>query len=145
MLSNFDIFSDDQAITADAASTNYVDVGDFAGRGEPVDVLIRVTEDFDLLTSLHVSVQQCDTTGGTYADVASTAEVVLADLVVGYEFKIRFLPLVTQRYIKLHYDVTGTAPTAGKIFAAVEAGEDFPYEDGLYFDGRNTSGAASTA
>ena len=142
MLSNLDIFSDDQAITADAASTNYVDVGDYAGRGEPVDVLVRVTEAFNTLTSLHVSVTECDTVDGSYTDVASTPEIPLASLVVGYDFKLRFLPAVSKRYIKLHYDVTGTAPTTGKIFAALEAGEDAPYMDGLYFSPRNPTGAA---
>lgn len=145
MLSNLDIFSDDQAITADAASTNYVDVGKFAGRGEPIDILIRVTEAFNTLTSMHVSVQQCDTTGGTYTDVVSTPEILLASLVVGYEFKIQFLPNVNQRYIKLHFDITGTAPTTGTIFAAVEPGVDAPYIDGLYFSPTNSTGAASTA
>lgn len=145
MLSNLDIFSDDQAITADAVSTNFVDVGKHAGKGEPIDILVRVTTAFDNLTSLHVSVQECDTTAGTYTDVLSTPEVVLADLAIGYEFVIRYLPKVTDRYIKLHYDVTGTAPSAGKIFAALEHGEDFPFRDGIYFSPRNPTGAASTA
>lgn len=145
MRSNLDIFSDDQAITADAASTNYVDVGKFAGRGEPVSIRVRVTEAFNNLTSMHVSVTECDTTGGSYTDVVSTPEVLLASLVVGYEFVLRFLPKVTDRYVKLHYDITGTAPTTGKIAAEVVEGEDFPFVDGLYFDPRNPSGAASTA
>ena len=145
MLSKLDMFSNNQAITATAASTNYVDVGLFAGRGEKVDVLVRVSEAFNNLTSLHVSVTECDTVDGAYTDVASTTEIPLASLIAGYDFKINVLPAVSKRYIKLHYNVTGTAPTTGKILAALEAGEDATYVDGLYFSARNPSGGAATA
>lgn len=145
MRSNLDIFSDDQAVTADAASTNYVDVGKFAGTGEPIPIRVRVTEAFNNLTSLHISVTECDTTGGSYTDVMSTPEILLASLTLGADLVIRYLPKVTDRYIKLHYDITGTAPTTGKIAAEVVVGEDFPFVDGLYFSPRNSSGAASTA
>lgn len=145
MLSNMDIFSDDQAITVDVVSTNYVDVGKFAGDGEPVDILIRITQAFNNLTSLHVSLQKCDTTGGIYTDVISTAEIPLASLVKGFEFNITYLPRLTDRYVKLHYEVTGTAPTTGKVFAALEAGEDMPYREGLYLSPRNPTGAAASA
>ena len=145
MRSNLDIFSDDQAITGDAASTNALYVGEFAGRGEPVTLRVRVTETFTLLTSLHVSVTECATEGGSYTDVASTVEVLLADLVAGYDFPIRFLPNVIQPWVKLHYEVTGTNPDAGKIAAEVVEGEDFTVKDGLFFSPRNPSGAAATA
>jgi hypothetical protein len=145
MRSNLDIFSDDQAITGDAASTNAVYVGAFAGRGEPVTIRVRVTEAFTLLTSLHLSVTQCATEGGSYTDVVSTPEILLAALVVGYEFLIRFLPNVSQPWVKLHYECTGTDPDAGKIAADVVEGEDFPFKDGLYFSPRNPTGAAATA
>lgn len=147
MRSNLDIFSDDQAITADAASTNYVDVGKFAGKGEPIEMMIRVTTSFNNLTSLHVSVTECDTVDGTYTDVMSGPEVLAASLVAGYVFKFKYLPKTTDRYIKLHYDVTGTAPTAGAIAAEIVApgGVDDSYEDGLYFSPRNTTGAAASA
>lgn len=146
MLSNLDIFSDDQAITATAVSTNYVDVGAFAGRGEPIDLLTRVTTAFNNLTSLQVQVQECDTTGGSYVTVAETPAVLLASLVAGYDFKLQYLPNVTKRYIKLNFVVVGTAPTAGKVFAAaVPAGADAPVVDGLYFSPTNPTGAAATA
>lgn len=145
MRSNLDIFSDDQAITADAVSTNYVDVGKHAGKGEPVPIRVRVTEAFNNLTSLSISIQECDTVDGTYTDVTSTHDILLADLALGDETVIRFLPKVTDRYIKLHYDVTGTAPSTGKFAAEVVSGEDFPFVDGLFFSPRNSSGAESTA
>lgn len=146
MLSNLDIFSDDQAVTATAVSTNYVDVGTFAGQGEPIDLLVKVKEAFNNLTTLQVQVQQCDTTGGTYTTVAETPAIPLASLVAGYKFKLQHLPDVKQRYIKLNYVVVGTAPTTGKIFAAcVPDGADAPIVDGLYFSPTNPTGAAATA
>jgi len=145
MRSQLDIFSDDQAIVADAYSTNPVYVGAFAGRGEPVTLRIRVTAAFTLLTSLHVSVMQCATESGSYVDVISTPEILLADLVAGYEFLIRFLPNVSSSWVKLHYDCTGTNPDAGAIAADVVEGEDFPFVDGLFFSPRNPTGAATTA
>lgn len=146
MRSNLDIFSDAQAITGDALSTNYVDVGKFAGQGEPIPIRVKVMEDFNNLDSLHVSVFECDTTGGTYTEVLSTPEVPLASLTQGYEFVIQYLPKVSDRYIKLKYVTTGAAePTQGKITAEIVSGKDFPYKDGLYFSPRNSSGAEATA
>jgi len=145
MLSDLDRLSVQQAITGDAASTYHVDVGKYAGRGEPIDIVVRVVQTFTNLTSLHVSVQECDTTDGTYADVVSSEEVLLAALVAGYDFRIKYLPKADERYIKLHYDVTGSAPDAGKIDAFIEPGEDEPYKDGLYFSPRNPTGAAASA
>ena len=145
MLSNMDIFSDDQAVTASAASSNFVFVGKQFMPGEPVDILVRVTTTFATLTSLTVAVQECDTESGSYATVASTAAIPAASLVKGYEFKLNYLPRVTKPYVKLLYTVAGSNATAGKIFAALEAGEDEPYRDGLYLSPRNPTGAAATA
>lgn len=147
MRSNFDIFSDDQAITATAVSTNYVDVGKFAGKGEPIEIEVRVTTSFATLTSLTVDVAQCATVAGSYVVIESYPTVVLASLVAGYKFKINFLPDVNNRYIKLNYTVVGTNASAGTIAAEIVApgGVDESYEDGLYFSPRNSDGAAATA
>lgn len=146
MLSNNDVFSDDQAITATAVSTNYVDVGVFAGQGEHIDMLLQVTETFNNLTSLQVQIMECATTGGTYVAATETPAILLASLVAGYKFKLQCLPKVTSRYIKLNYIVVGTAPTTGKVFSAVTPqGVDASFADGLYFKPRNPTGAAATA
>ncbi len=146
MRSNLDIFSDDQAITASAASTNRVSVGKFAGRGEPVTLRVRVTETFATLTSLAVSVREVATqTGGSPATLETTPAIVAATLVAGYEFLLRFVPKSSLQWIDLYYTVAGSDATAGKIAAEIVEGEDFPYVDGLFFDPRNPTGAASTA
>ena len=147
MLGNYSLFSDEQAITADAASTNYVDLGtNFAGHGTPINMVIRVTEAFNNLTSLVVKVQESDSSGSGYTDVAQTPAILLADLVAGYKFDLQWLPNVEKRYCQLYFDVTGTAPTTGKITAYLVGGHDFPTTvDGKYWDPRNPSGAESTA
>lgn len=147
MYDNFAIFSDKQAVTANAASTKDILFMPHTGRGEPVKVAFKVTEDFNTLTSLTVAVQQTTESDTAFASPDTVASYVLplASLKVGKEHPIRFLPNVSKPRVRLYYTVTGTAPTTGKVFAAVTEGEDFPYRDGLYFDGKNPSGSATTA
>lgn len=125
------LFSDGQAVTATAASTNVVDLGshdiDYArdtGLGTPVPLSIAVTESFNNLTSLTISIET-DTTAAfsspttvftspayTLAQVASGAKYLLPDT----------LPAgINERYVRLKYTVAGTAPTTGKITAGVSA------------------------
>ena len=52
------LFSDKQAVTADAASTNVIKVGGNIAKGTPVEILAQVVEqDFATLTSLEIKVQ----------------------------------------------------------------------------------------
>ena len=134
ILSAEQLFSDDQAITATADSTNVVDLGaagtpyDAAaalnqdvGKGNKIPILIQVTEDFDNLTSLTISIAKGATTAlGT--NIISKV-VLLADLVEGYQFPIEVLPNeCDERYLGIEYTVTGTAPTTGKITAGISMG-----------------------
>ena len=132
------VFSDSQAITADAASTNIVDIGAAGtayghsaavardiGKNTEIPLFISVTETFTNLTSLNIKVQVDDAAGfGTVVTVAQSGEIALASLVAGYKFTFPAeLPEgVNKRYVRLYYDITGSAPDAGKIFAAVVAG-----------------------
>jgi hypothetical protein len=51
------LFSNDQAITASANSTDIIDLSSLrdVSSGEPVIVLVQVTEAFDALTSLTIT------------------------------------------------------------------------------------------
>lgn len=124
ILDNTNLFSEDQAITADAASTNVIDLGADRniGVGTPVPILIQVTEDFDNLTSLTIQVQTSSAENFGSATTLVSVTVVAADLVAGYKAPIIHLPRGIDRYLRLNYDVTGTAPEAGKITAAVVMG-----------------------
>lgn len=128
------LFSDDQAITATAISTNVVDLGvagtpyggkaalhQDIGKGTKIPILIQVTADFNTLTSLTIAIE----TGAaaTLATVVISKSVVLADLVQGYQFVVEVLPNeIDERYLGVRYTVVGTNPTTGTITAGITMG-----------------------
>lgn len=122
------LFSDKQAVTADAASSNLIKVGGNIAKGTPVEVLCQVMEEFTGLTSLEVKIQTCDTENGVYADIASSGAIAVANLVAGYRFSLKFLPNGVKKFIRLYYDVTGTG-TAGTITAGVVDGVPESYHN----------------
>lgn len=113
--------SDQQAITADAASTNVIDFGSTGdrGQGRPINLLIQVTETFNNLTSLNVRLEADTVENFASATILAQESMVAADLVAGKRFSVQHVPQNAQRYFRLFYDVTGTAPTTGKITAAL--------------------------
>lgn len=120
------LFSDAQEVTESAASTNVVKVNGDIGKGEPVEILAQVVEDFAGLTSLTLAVQTCDTEDGDYEDLITTGAVEAADLTAGYKFPIKFLPIGISDYLRLYYTVSGTA-TAGAITAGIVDGSNEGY------------------
>lgn len=132
------IFGEKQAITVDAGSTNVIDIGAAGtayghaaavrrdiGIATEIPIFLMVTEVFNNLTSLTVSLQVDDDEAfGSPTTIATSAPILLASLVAGYKFTWPAeLPEGTaERYIRVYYDVTGTAPTTGKITAAIVAG-----------------------
>mgnify|MGYP000191400090 CR=1 FL=1 len=128
------IFSDDQAITGDADSTNVIDLGvpgtpygaaaalnDDVGKGAKIPLLVQVTADFNTLTSLNINLS----TGATTAlgTTIATQNILLADLVAGKQFNLDFLPNgIVERYLGIEYDVVGTDPTLGNITAGIVMG-----------------------
>jgi hypothetical protein len=128
------LFSDAQGpITADAGSTNVIDLGApgsvFSGRaqtrdigpGTALEVFAIVDQAFDNLTSMVILLQTDDNSGfSSAATVWTSNAVLLASLVIGYQFKLPTIPWgTTERYLRLFYDLTGTAPTVGKITAGL--------------------------
>jgi len=123
-------FCENQAVTANAASTNAIDFKSAGvGRGEPVQISVVITEAFNNLTDLTVSIQGSSDDGDTdaYADVISSPAVPLAALVDGYEFVLTVLPEKLERYGRLYFTVNGTAPTTGQITANVVADRQTNY------------------
>lgn len=127
------LLSDAQAVTANAASTNVIDLGPIAtgykrrvGLGKKIPLAIQVVEDFNTLTSLEIKVQGSDTENFSSAvDLATTGAIPVADLKAGYRASIDVIPRnQEQRYIRLSYVVDGTAPTAGKVTAGVVLGDN---------------------
>lgn len=137
ILSAQQIFSDDQAITATAISENVIDQGapqtpygavaalnDDVGKGAPIPILIQVTEDFNTLTSLTVTLESDSTADLATAPIVLATEVIaLADLVAGKQTFMQFVPNGdTKRYLGVRYTVTGTDPTLGNITAGITMG-----------------------
>lgn len=138
IFSNQDLFSDSQAVTADAGSTNIIDlkatgtpVGAAValardlGKGCRIPLEVLVTEAFNNLTTLQISVQVDDN------DVFSSAKTValsrtyaLSELTLGarLNFPAQIPEGTDERYLRLYYDVVGTAPSTGKLFAGVVMG-----------------------
>ena len=126
------LFSDAQAITADAGSTNTVDLGATGtpyggvalvrdiGKGSKIPLSITVVETFNNLTSLAVSLQVDDNSSFSSAKtVVVSAPILAAALVAGAQIEVPdYIPQgANERYMRLYYGVTGTAPTTGKITA----------------------------
>lgn len=132
-----------QAITATAASTNYVDLGALTtipttpntatatrdlGKGTKIRLLCQVTETFATLTSLKVAIQGDSDSGfGTAVTVVESEAIALASLVAGYKFAgLDFVPRnFTYRYLRANFTVAGSDATAGKVFmTAIQGVQD---------------------
>lgn len=139
------LFSDRQAVTATAASTNTIDLGATGtpyggsplvrdvGKGNCVDVAVTVTEAFATLTSLTISVEVDDNSAfSTAATVFTTPAILAATLVAGYSVPMLVeLPEGTnERYVRLNYTVAGANATTGKITAGVVAARHTNYVGG---------------
>lgn len=126
-------FSDKQAITATAVSENVIDLGDTGtpygaaskiaadlGKGTGVPISIQVVEDFNNLTSLKIDIVTGD--NEAVGDTVISSVVSAADLKAGYQYPVMVVPTKIKRYLAVKYTVTGSAPTAGKIFAGITMG-----------------------
>lgn len=130
------LFSDSQAITATAASTNVVDLGATGtpagssvalsrdiGKSGQIPLLVEVTEAFNNLTSLAIAVQVATDAAFTSPVEVATRTYLLAELTLGkrLSFPAEFPEGTNLRYVRIRYTVTGTAPTTGKVWAGVVA------------------------
>jgi len=128
------LFSDDQAITASADSTNVIDTGVAGtpygaaaalnkdiGKGAKIPLLVQVTEVFNNLTTLEIKVSTGATTALGTTVISQT--IALANLIVGKQIALDFLPNdITERYLGIEYVVVGTAPSTGKVTAGITMG-----------------------
>lgn len=129
------LFSKAQAITADAASTNVIDLrtlgtvyGHAAGLqrdlgiGTKIPLLAQVVQAFNTLTSLEFQLQGSVDEAFTSPVIIARETKLLAALTLGAQFNIDFIPRgASYRYLRMYYDITGTAPTLGQITAGIVA------------------------
>lgn len=139
------LFSDDQAVTATAVSTNVIDTGvrgtpfDAAaavngdiGKGNPIQFLVQVTEDFATLTSLTITLETSENADLSSSTVLySSGAVGVATLLQGYQIPVQYIPNgATGRYIGLRYTVGGSNATAGMITAGITFGNQTNFTGG---------------
>lgn len=145
ILDNNLLFSDSQAITATAASTNLIDLGPIAtaavsggdtgtrqiGDGFPIFIFVFVEvafTDSGSDSTLTVSVETDDNTSFSSAATVMTLDVLAALTAAGSKFFYR-LPISTaaipyERYIRLKYTTTNGNLTTGTISAGLCTGVD---------------------
>jgi hypothetical protein len=111
------VFSNKQAITATAESTNALDLG-AAGDAIGQELTIHVVVDtaFATLTSLTVSLET-STDGSTWTTVLSGPAVARASLTKGANIFCVRVPQGLSRYVRMKYTVGGSNATAGKVTA----------------------------
>jgi hypothetical protein len=131
------VLSDSQAITATARSTNVIDLGATGtaygaaaalsrdvGKGDDIPLVVEVTEAFNTLTSLKVSLESDDNAAFSSAREIASRTYLLAELTLGavLSFPAELPEGTNERYLSLNYTVAGSNPTTGKLFASIVAG-----------------------
>lgn len=111
------LFSDAQAVTADAASTNLVDLGVARNLfdGEPLVVVLIVDVAADFTTgdeTYEFEIQTDDNASFSSATDLIAHAILATALTAGSK---HFIPIpvgaAVERYIRVRYDVGGTTPT----------------------------------
>jgi hypothetical protein len=137
------IFSEAQAVTVTAPSTNVIDLLPLGqtgynkvqlrrrkGFGEHIPLLIQIMENFNNLGTLTIEIQSSDDdTFGTGVTTHLSMPIDLADAQIGWVAPIDKLPRgISGRYLRLRYVVAGgTAPTTGQVTAAIVAAVESAY------------------
>lgn len=122
-------YSNEQAVTVTAGSTNVIDHGPLAtgntgrdlGAGEPLWLYILVTEAVtsDSAATVIFTLQtDTDVAFGSAAALYASAAIGKATLVAGYELKIPLPRGAWERHSRVHYTCSHTL-TAGKFTAAI--------------------------
>ncbi|MFZ2972238.1 MAG: Bbp16 family capsid cement protein [Ferribacterium limneticum] len=117
--------SNEQAVTASAASTDVIDFGQAnPNSGLNNNVTMAITTDEAATASGSATVTfsiQDSADNSTFADVAVTAAVAKSTLVSGYQILIP-MPTKLRRYVRVYYTVATGPLTAGKFSAQVVTG-----------------------
>lgn len=111
------VFSNKQAVTATAESTNTLDLG-VAGDAIGQELTIHVVVDtaFATLTSLTVSLET-SANNSTWTTVLSGPAIARASLTKGASVFCVRVPQGLSRYVRMKYTVGGPNATAGKVTA----------------------------
>lgn len=117
--------SNEQAVTATAASTDVIDFGQLnpdVGMTDQCSMVITTDEAATAAGAATVTFSVQDSAdNATFADVAVTAAIGKATLVAGYQLVIP-MPTKLRRYCRVNYTVATGPLTAGKFSAQVVTG-----------------------
>jgi hypothetical protein len=113
-----------QAITADAYSTDTIDLSQARdiGEGESLYMVFTVVTNFNTLTSLNLEVVISANANLSSHTTIAARDVLLAGLVAGRQYVLQLPPQIASlgaRYLGARYDVNGTNPTTGSILAQI--------------------------
>jgi hypothetical protein len=141
ILDKFLQYSDKQAVTSTAVSTNVVDagatknanIGRDLGAGTPLYLMINVSQTFTAAGAGTLTATLQDSAdNSSWADIASLGTLSLAQLVAGMKYWVG-LPIPTRRYTRVNYTVATGPMTAGIVSAHIIDGANFnfAYPDSL--------------
>ncbi|HHI0688855.1 Bbp16 family capsid cement protein [Escherichia coli] len=130
------MFSESQAVTASAASTDVIDLGPIDGTrrdigvGEPLEWFVNVNNTATAAGAATLNVNlQTSPDNSTWTTIASSGDLALAALTAGKRIVSQKVPQGVQRYLRVNYSV-GTGPlTAGAFTSGIN----------LDVDGNNTT------
>jgi hypothetical protein len=119
--------SSEQAVTAAAASTDYIDLSSARdiGMSGPVFFAITCTETAASAgaTTVEFKIQTDDNSSFSSATTRlSSGAIAKATLVAGYQLFLPIPPGTNERYLRLYYDVAVANLSAGKFTAQVVHG-----------------------
>lgn len=119
-------YSDSQAITASAASTNVIDHGATGDAiGHELYLHIKCMEDVATATSITFALQT-DTVENFASPTTlfTTGAIAIAGLTAGAEVARVRMPKGKQQYTRVYYTVTGSDATAGEFDAFLSPSVD---------------------
>ena len=120
ILDKENIFSDDQAITVTANSTNIIDLGNddalvVTSNEKFTNLFCQVCTTFAGGTSVAVTVTASNSsTFSSETTIASSGAIGTSSLVAGYKFPIQLPKMIAEQYLRATYTVVGTC-SAGNI------------------------------
>ncbi|EOC1317152.1 hypothetical protein ACI09J_001774 [Cronobacter turicensis] len=134
------LLSDNQAVTASAASTDVIDLGPIAGNrrdigvGFPLEFWVMTPVAATAAGAATVNIQfQTSADNSTWTTLVESGALALSALTAGSRpFAVK-VPSGVLRYIRVNYVVTTGPLTAGKFTAGINLDVDnnVPYTDGL--------------
>jgi hypothetical protein len=113
-----------QAITADAYSTDTIDLSTARdiGEGHPLYMVFTIIAAFNTLTSLDLQVVASANANLSSHVVLAQTNVLLAGLTAGRQYVVTIPPQIASlglRYLGARYDVNGTSPTTGSVLTQI--------------------------